>query len=52
MPSRPLRPRAADTLSLKLGHWFEAHATGRGIVAVVLVIVLLSAVAALKLLLS
>ena len=49
----PVRhPRGRDTLSLRLGHAFEAHATGRGVAAVVVVILLLSALAALKLLLG
>jgi hypothetical protein len=33
-----------DTLSLKVGSWFEAHATGRGVIAIVAVVLLLALV--------
>lgn len=42
-------PRARDTLSLKLGNWFEAHATGAGVIAIPLVLLILLGGAALKL---
>jgi hypothetical protein len=39
-------------LSVKLGGWFEAHATGRGVIAVPLVVLVLALVVGVKLLLS
>ena len=49
--SQRLRPPPAPpaTLSLKLGSWLEAHATGWGVVAVPLVVLLLLAGLALRL---
>jgi hypothetical protein len=44
--------RSPDSLSVKLGGWFEAHATGRGVVAVPLVVLVLALVVGMKLLLS
>jgi hypothetical protein len=42
--------RASDSLSVKLGGWFEAHATGRGVVAVpIVVLVVVIVLAATKL---
>jgi hypothetical protein len=42
-----------DALSVKLGSWFEAHATGRGVLAVpVVVLMVLAALAAIRHLLS
>ena len=42
-----------DALSVKLGSWFEAHATGRGVLAVPFVVLLvLVAAAAVRFLLS
>lgn len=39
-----------DSLSVKLGSWFEAQATGRGIIAVPIVVLLVvAALAAIKL---
>ncbi len=40
MPLNPLDPKKS-TLSLKLGSWLEANATGWGIVAIPLIILLL-----------
>jgi hypothetical protein len=42
-----------DSLSVKLGNWFEAHATGRGVIAVpiVVLVVLVAVVAARAILL-
>ena len=41
-----------DSLSVKLGSWFEAHATGKGVIAVpFLVAVVVAALAAARLLL-
>jgi hypothetical protein len=37
-----------DTLTLKLGTWLEAHATGWGVAAIPLVVTLILAAAALK----
>jgi hypothetical protein len=43
------RPRPpSDSLTVKLGNWFEAHATGRGVIVVPLVVLILAAAAALK----
>ena len=39
---------ARNTLSMKLGNWFEAHATGWGVVAVPIVIGLVLGVALLR----
>lgn len=50
MQSRPkTAPLTRDTLSLKLGNWFEAHATGAGVIAIPVVLLILIAGAALKL---
>lgn len=35
------RPVAPDSVSLKVGGWLEAHATGRGVIAIPIVVVLL-----------
>lgn len=41
-----------DSLSVKLGNWFEAHATGRGVMAVpIVVMMVVGAVVAVRLLL-
>lgn len=42
-------PLMRDTLSLKLGNWFEAHATGAGVIAIPVVLLILIVGAALKL---
>ena len=44
----PVRP-SPDSLSLKLGNWFEAHATGRGVIAIPIVVLVIAGVAAAKL---
>jgi hypothetical protein len=51
MTLRPPPPKTGspDTLSLKIGGWFEAHATGRGVIAIPFVIVVLAVAAGLKL---
>lgn len=42
MTKSPLpRPTAPDSVSLKVGGWLEAHATGRGVIAVPIIVVLL-----------
>jgi hypothetical protein len=38
----PSRRRSPDTLTLKLGGWFEAHATGLGVVAIPIVVLVLT----------
>jgi hypothetical protein len=43
-------PNNHDSLSVKLGNWFEAHATGRGVIAVPIVVLIVVAAAAVKLL--
>jgi hypothetical protein len=48
VPSNP-RPPSPDSISVKLGGWFEAHATGRGVLAVPVVVLVLALVAAAKL---
>ena len=35
------RSAAPDSVSLKVGGWLEAHATGRGVIAVPIIVVLL-----------
>jgi len=44
----PSRPDTPSSLSIRLGDWLEAHATGWGIVAVALILVigLLASIAA------
>ena len=37
-------PVAPDSLSIQLGNWFKAHATGRGVIAIPVVIVVVAAV--------
>lgn len=37
-----------DSLSLKLGSWFEAHATGRGVIAMPVVVLVIAGLAAAK----
>lgn len=37
-----------DSLSVRIGNWFEAYATGRGVIAISLVALILAAAAALK----
>jgi hypothetical protein len=52
--SSPLssEPKRSATFTLKLGHWLEASATGWGVAAVPVVILLLVAAAVLELLLT
>lgn len=38
--SLPLGPPAPDSVSLSVGSWLEAHATGRGVIAVPIIVVL------------
>jgi hypothetical protein len=37
-------PRERDSLSVEIGGWFKAHATGRGVIAIPLLIAVLAAV--------
>jgi hypothetical protein len=37
-------PPERDSLSVEVGSWFKAHATGRGVLVIPLLIVLLAAV--------
>lgn len=48
MPSQPTPPKSPDSLSVKLGGWFEAHATGRGVLAIPAIVVLLVLAAVFK----
>jgi hypothetical protein len=48
MAHRIPRPRPESSLSLRIGHWFEAQATGWGLVALPLVLFVLLTVALLK----
>jgi hypothetical protein len=41
-----------DSLTVRLGNWFEAHATGRGVLAVPIVVLILALAVAAKLLLQ
>jgi hypothetical protein len=53
MRSQSPKPKAPlDSLSVKLGGWFEAHATGKGVLAIPVVVLILAAAAALKLVLG
>jgi hypothetical protein len=51
VPKLPSQP-PPDSLSLKVGSWFEAHATGKGVIAIPVVVLLLAIAAGLKYLLS
>jgi hypothetical protein len=48
MFSRRSPDNARNTLSMKLGGWFEAHATGWGVIAVPIVIGLIGGLALLR----
>lgn len=45
---KPPQPVSKDSLSVEVGGWFRAHATGAGVVAIPLVLLLLVAAAALR----
>jgi len=49
MPRSSLEKLHPSSLSMKLGGWFEANATGWGVAAIPLVLALLLAFAAIKL---
>jgi hypothetical protein len=38
------RPAPPDSLNVELGNWFKAHATGRGVMAIPIVVGVLAAV--------
>lgn len=46
---RHTSPTTRNSLSLKLGGWLEAHATGWGVVAIPIVVVLVLAAEGLRL---
>jgi hypothetical protein len=48
MAQRTSHRRAESSLSLRIGHWFEAEATGWGLVVLPLVLFALLTVALLK----
>jgi hypothetical protein len=50
MSSSTRSPNGQDSLSVKLGNWFEAHATGRGVIAAPIVVLIVVTAAAVKLL--
>lgn len=43
----PPPPPPKNSLSVELGGWFKAHATGLGVVAIPLIVIALAAVAVL-----
>jgi hypothetical protein len=43
--SDPLRPPDQNTLSVELGSWFKARATGAGVIAIPLIVLVLGCVA-------
>jgi len=43
-PEKQPLPTAPDSLSIQLGDWFKAHATGKGVIAIPVVIVVVAAV--------
>jgi hypothetical protein len=45
---KPPPPAPKDSLSVEVGGWFRAHATGGGVLAIPLVLLLLVAAAALR----
>lgn len=52
MIPKPPSPRSADSLTVKLGSWFEAHATGRGVIAIPVVVLIVVLAVAAKFLLA
>jgi hypothetical protein len=48
MSAHPSRVRPKASLSLKLGGWLEAHATGWGVAAIPVVVALVLVAAALR----
>jgi hypothetical protein len=48
MVTKPPSQPPPDSLSLKVGSWFEAHATGKGVFAIPVVVLLLAAAAIAK----
>lgn len=44
-PKKPSESSSKDSLSVELGGWFKAHATGTGVIAIPLILLLLAALA-------
>ncbi|WP_293400836.1 hypothetical protein [Phenylobacterium sp.] len=42
--AKPSEPQPKDTLSVEVGDWFKANATGRGVLVIGVVLVLLALV--------
>jgi uncharacterized protein with PQ loop repeat len=47
-PSKISGPPPQDSLRVELGSWFKAYATGRGVIAVPLVVLMLAAVVLIR----
>ena len=43
--SKPTPPPSRDSLSVEVGGWFKAHATGAGVIAIPLLLAVLAAAA-------
>jgi hypothetical protein len=48
MPTQPPFPPQHDSLSVKVGSWFEANATGKGVLAIPVVVLLLAIAAVVR----
>jgi hypothetical protein len=46
--SKQVEKSDRDSLSVELGGWFKAHATGAGVIAIPVVVLVLAAVALLQ----
>lgn len=42
---KPPAPDTKDSLSVEVGGWFKAHATGAGVIAIPIILLLLAGVA-------
>ena len=51
-PVKPDGSQAKDSLSVELGGWFKAHATGRGVIAIPVVVGVLAAAELVRLMLG
>ncbi|WP_293384391.1 hypothetical protein [Phenylobacterium sp.] len=49
-PSKTSGDPTRDSLSVELGQWFKAHATGRGVLAIPLIVAILAILEAARLL--
>ena len=47
-PTEPAQKASPDTLSVELGNWFKAHATGAGVIAIPIIVLVLGALALLQ----